>query len=73
MKKTSEDVEMLDEYDFSNSIPNPYLQRFQAPNLVSLDDDVKTVFPDSEAVNAALRGLIKERAAVGPAELKKAS
>ncbi len=72
MKKTSEDVEMLDEYDFSKSIRNPYLQRFQQLNTVSLDEDVKAVFPDSEAVNAALRQLIRARRAAVP-ELQKAS
>jgi hypothetical protein len=72
MKKTSEDVEMLDEYDFSKSIRNPYAQRFQELNLVSLDEDVKAVFPDSDAVNTALRQLIKAARAVVP-ELQKAS
>lgn len=52
-------VEMRDEYDFSNSIRNPYVQRFQELNLVSLDDDVKVAFPDSAAVNEALRGLMR--------------
>jgi hypothetical protein len=72
MKKTSEDVEMLDEYDFSKSVRNPYIQRFQELNLVSLDEDVKAVFPDSQAVNTALRGLIKAARSVVP-ELQKAS
>ena len=50
---------MRDEYDFSKGIRNPYVQRFQELNLVSLDADVKAVFPDSDAVNSALRLLIK--------------
>jgi len=62
--------EMRDEYDFSNSIRNPYVQRFQELNLVSLDDDVKVAFPDSAAVNEALRGLI--RAAKTTPELQNA-
>ena len=53
------DDETLDEYDFSKGERNPYVHRFQELNLVSLDDDVKTVFPTSEAVNEALRLLIK--------------
>jgi hypothetical protein len=57
--KQEEGFEIRDEYDFSNSIRNPYVQRFQELNLVSLDDDVKAVFPDSPSVNAALRMLIK--------------
>lgn len=53
--------EIRDEYDLAKlkRIPNPFHQRFEDLNLVSLDDDVKEVFPDSEAVNTALRLLIK--------------
>jgi len=39
-------------------IRNPYVQRFEELNLVSLDEDVKARFPDSEAVNRALRRII---------------
>ena len=38
---------------------NPYPQRLQDLNLVSLDEEVRAVFPTSEAVNEALRLLIK--------------
>jgi len=68
-----EDNEMLPEYDFSKGVRNPYAQRFQELNLVSLDPDVKAVFPDSEAVNSALRALMKAAGAVVPDEMKKAS
>jgi hypothetical protein len=71
MTKEIEDTEMRDEYDFSNAIRNPYIQRFQELNLVSLDADVKEAFPDSQAVNDALRLLIK--AAKDARELRKAS
>jgi hypothetical protein len=54
-----DDFEMKPEYDFSDGIPNPYVQRFQELNLVSLDPDVKAAFPDSQSVNEALRLLIK--------------
>ena len=56
-----DDYEMPAEYDLTkvSMIRNPFVQHFQELNLVSLDDDVKTVFPDSEAVNTALRSLIK--------------
>jgi hypothetical protein len=47
------------------------VQKFQELNLVSLDDDVKTAFPDSQSVNEALRLLIK--AAKTAKELQKAS
>ena len=59
MTNNEEDFEMRDEYDFSNAIRNPYVQRFQELNLISLDDDVKAAFPDSKSVNDALRLLIK--------------
>jgi hypothetical protein len=68
-----EDDDMLPEYDFSKGFRNPYAQRFQELNLVSLDPDVKAVFPDSESVNAALRTLIKAAGAVVPEAIKKAS
>jgi hypothetical protein len=58
-KEEEDNFEMRDEYDFSNAIRNPYVQRFQELNLISLDPDVKAVFPDSESVNEALRLLIK--------------
>jgi hypothetical protein len=54
-----DDFEMKPEYDFSDGTPNPYAQRFQELNLVSLDPDVKAAFPDSQSVNEALRLLIK--------------
>jgi hypothetical protein len=68
-----DDYEMREEYDFSKGIKNPYFQDFRELNLVSLDEDVKAAFPDSEAVNTALRGLMKARTAAEPFELKKAS
>jgi hypothetical protein len=70
-KQQEEDFEMREEYDFSNSIRNPYVQPFRELNLVSLDDDVKAVFPDSASVNAALRMLMQ--AARDARELSKAS
>jgi hypothetical protein len=71
MKKHEDGIDMRDEYDFSKSTRNPYIQRFQELNLVSLDLDVKAAFPDSQSVNEALRLLIK--AAGGAKELSKAS
>ena len=71
MTKNEEEYEMRDEYDFANAIRNPYVQRFQELNLVSLDPDVKAAFPDSKAVNDALRIVIQ--AARGLHEFQKAS
>ena len=58
-----DDYEIPDEIDFGKGkwIGNPFIQDFREQNLVSLDPDVKAVFPDSEAVNTALRGLIEAR------------
>jgi hypothetical protein len=52
--------ELAPEYDLSKSRPNPYAERYaQRTNLVRLDPDVAKVFPDSAAVNDALRALVK--------------
>ena len=79
--KTSweDDYEIPDEIDLTKGkwIKNPFVQRFQELNLVSLDADVKAAFPDSEAVNAALRGLMdaknREGAAAEPARTSEAA
>ncbi len=71
MTKNEENIEMRDCYDFSNAVRNPYVQRFQELNLVSLDAGVKAAFPDSRCVNDALLLLIKTAKSVQ--ELPKAS
>lgn len=69
-----DDYEIPDQIDFSKlkRVPNPFSQKFEELNLVSLDEDVKKAFPDSEAVNKALRALM-EKSAQGTEELAKAS
>ena len=59
MKKTTyKDPDMRDEYDFSGAERGKYYERYKAgTNVVLLDADVLAVFPDSEAVNRALRSL----------------
>jgi len=53
-----EAVEMLDEYDFSQGVVGKYAKQYaEGTNIVLLDPDVAKVFPDSEAVNQALRAL----------------
>jgi hypothetical protein len=63
MRKVTRELEsvgMLEEYDFSKSIRGKYAQRFaEGTNLVLLEPDVAAVFPDSEAVNNALRSVIR--------------
>ncbi len=64
MKLSSVDsYELPGELDFSKMkrVPNPFVQRFQELNLVSLDADVKAEFPDSEAVNTALRSFLQAK------------
>jgi len=66
-----EDVEMREHYDFSNSVPSPYAALAGEVHIVTLDPDVRAVFPDSQSVNHALRVLIQ--AAQSAQELQKAS
>jgi hypothetical protein len=69
------DYEIPAEIDLTKGkwIQNPFMQDLKELNLVSLDTDVKAVFPDSESVNAALRTLIKVAGVVVPEAMKKAS
>jgi hypothetical protein len=56
-KKPLADVDtMRPEYDFSNAVRGVTAARYaQGTNVVLLDPDVAEVFPDSRAVNEALR------------------
>ena len=55
--------EMRPEYDFSQlkgRVRGKYVERYRAgTNLVLLDPDVAAAFPDGQAVNEALRLLMK--------------
>jgi hypothetical protein len=58
--KAKRDPDMLAEYDFSQGVRGKYAQRYhEGTNIVVLSPDVAEYFPDSEAVNAALRALIE--------------
>lgn len=64
MKKIDiEEDEMRPEYDFSQlkgKVRGKYVERFRAgTNLVLLEPDVAKAFPNAQAVNDALRLLIK--------------
>jgi hypothetical protein len=63
MKKSTRsrrESEMRAEYDFSKGIRGKYYQRYrEGTNLVKLAPDVLEYFPDSAAVNEALRVLIR--------------
>ena len=52
--------EMLAEYDFRQGIRGKYAEEYASgTNIVVLDPDVVSAFPDSESVNEALRMLIR--------------
>ena len=56
-KKTRQSVPDI---DFSGGVRGKYAARFaEGTNLVALSPDVAEVFPDSEAVNEALRTLVR--------------
>ncbi len=58
-KKTIEEDEMLDEYDFTGGVRGKYIDRVaKRKNMIVLEPDVAEVFTDSESVNQALRGLL---------------
>lgn len=50
--------EMRAEYDFSDSRPNKYTQKFaEGTNIVVIEPDLVEFFPNTESVNNALRAL----------------
>ncbi|HAS52223.1 MAG TPA: hypothetical protein DCS21_10960 [Gammaproteobacteria bacterium] len=64
------DLDMLDEYDFSGGVRGKYAKRYrEGTNLVRLDDDVAAIFSSSEEVNMILRSLgkiIQHHEKIGP-------
>jgi hypothetical protein len=53
---------MKDDYDFSRGVRGKYAKQFvDGTNVVVLDPEVAKQFPTSEAVNKALRKLIKDQ------------
>jgi hypothetical protein len=61
-EERNEEVEMLDEYDFSNAVVGEYAKQYaEGTNIVVWEPDVAKVFPDSAAVNHALRQIIEQR------------
>ena len=61
MQRTEADYEMRDEYDFSKGVKGVFLQRFEDLHLVSVAPELREAFPDSAAVNAALREVLERR------------
>ncbi len=60
-RESTTDDEMLPEYDFSGAVRGKYADAYaEGTNVVLLDPDVAERFPDSKAVNDALRRLVAE-------------
>ena len=58
MSRESEADDMRAEYDFSGGARGKYAKEYhQGSNIIVLDPDVAERFPNSEAVNRALRAL----------------
>jgi hypothetical protein len=58
MKKTRNDPDLLEEYDFSGGIRGKYAKRYaEGTNVVVIDPDVAEYFPDHDSVKKALRSL----------------
>ena len=58
--KASPDKQMRAEYDLRGGVRGKYYERYrQGTNIVVLEPDIAAVFPDSAAVNQALRLLIR--------------
>ena len=52
--------ELRGEYGFSHGVRGKYAARYsEGANVVILDPDIAKVFPDSAAVNKALRALVE--------------
>jgi hypothetical protein len=59
---------MRPEYDFRGGVRGKYAERMRrGSNVVIIDDDLRSDFPNSEAVNAALRELLRRRRVDGVA------
>jgi len=57
-KETRRDNEMRDHYDFTGGVRGKYARRYaEGTNVVVLDPDVATLFPNREAVNETLRAV----------------
>lgn len=57
-RSSSDRDTMRPEYDFSNGVRGAVAKRYRAgTNVMVIDPEVLDVFPDSKAVNEALRAL----------------
>jgi len=59
VKTTVREPGMRAEYDFRDGVRGKYVERYaEGTNVVLLEPDVAEHFPDSRAVNEALRALV---------------
>jgi hypothetical protein len=59
-QNTKRDPDMLPEYDFSRGVRGKHAKRYAAgSNIIVLAPDLVTFFPNSQAVNEALRALVQ--------------
>jgi hypothetical protein len=62
MKKISRNKrerDMLDEYDFRQGVRGKYAKRYaEGQNIVVISPELAKIFPNSAAVNEALRALV---------------
>jgi hypothetical protein len=59
-RKRKENGDLRPHYDFSGGVRGKYAARYaEGTNVVVLSPDVAEVFPNSEAVNEALRTLLR--------------
>ncbi len=74
MKMHDRNGDMLPEYDFSRGIRGKYAKQYhQGSNVVVLAPDVAKRFPNSEAVNQALRSLARIQSRRRPGKRKQRS
>lgn len=66
MADDDSDLELRPQYDFSNGVRGKYAARYrEGSNVVVLDPDVAATFKTTQAVNDALRELMRTRGARG--------
>lgn len=59
-KSTTKKPDLLPEYDFSKGVRGKYAERYaKGTNVVVIDRDLTRKFPTAQAVNDALRKLLK--------------
>lgn len=57
---------MKDNYDFSKGVRGKYAKQYEeGSNIVLLEPEIALEFPNSEAVNDALRQIIEEKKSSG--------